>query len=112
MYNIEIYVDKSVVGTNEDRPGTRVVKSMVEQLHDRGHHIYMDNFSNVELPKFLEGRNTYTIGTARVNSKGWPSTLKNIKALTKELEREDHRFSMVLDSVQIQIWKAQTQVFH
>ena len=78
---------KSVVGSNEDGLGTRVVKSMVEPLYDKGHHIYMDNFfSNVELAKFLEGRNTYTIGTARVNSKGWPSTLKNVKALTKELE--------------------------
>jgi hypothetical protein len=66
----------------------------------------MDNFfSNVELAKFLEGRNTYTIGTARVNSKGWPLALKNIKALTKELERGDHRSAMVLDSVQCQIWK-------
>ena len=78
---------KSVVGSNEDGLGTRVVKSMVEPLYDKGHHIYMDNFfSNVELAKSLEGRNTYTIGTARVNSKGWPSTLKNVKALTKELE--------------------------
>ena len=106
MYNIDIYAGKSVVGSNEDGLGTRVVKSMMEPLYDRGHHIYMDNFfSNVELAKFLEGRNTYTIGTARVNSKGWPLALKNVKALTKELERGDHRSAMVLDSVQCQIWK-------
>ena len=37
-----------MVGSNEDWLGTRVVKSMVEPLYDRGHHIYMDNFfSNV-----------------------------------------------------------------
>ena len=110
MYNIDIYTGKVSQSTANDNPedglATRVVKSMVEPLYGKGHHVYMDNFfSSVALADYLKSKDTYTIGTARVSYKGWPLELKDMKALNKSLERGAHRSKILDNDVQCLVWK-------
>ena len=66
---------------------TKIVLGLLEttQLLDKGHHIYMDNYyTSPELFSELYFRETYACGTARLNRKGMPISVKN--AQLKPLE--------------------------
>ena len=66
---------------------TKIVLGLLEttKLLDKGHHIYMDNYyTSPELFSELYFRETYACGTARLNRKGMPMSVKN--AQLKPLE--------------------------
>ena len=68
-------------GRKEDREvglGTHVVKTLTEDLKDKHHHVFFDNFlTSYQLLDDLEKDRIYGCGTARRDRKEFPSALKN-----------------------------------
>lgn len=77
MYNWKLYLGKDG-GRPADVPlGTHVVQTLAEQLFDKGHVIYMDNFfSSPALYKLLADNQTGACGTLRANRIGVPDQIK------------------------------------
>jgi hypothetical protein len=91
-YNIQVYTGASN-GSVEDTLGSRVVKTMMELLRGKGHHVYMDN--SMKLAKYLLLDNTQMIETAQSGRKGWLQEIKDVKALRKSLKRGESRSVLV-----------------
>jgi hypothetical protein len=94
-YDYEVYLG-ATVGSG-DSLGEKVVLRLIEKIKGRSHEIYMDNFfSSPSLSLTLRNCQTYMIGTARVNRKGFPMALRNTKALGKAMKRGEHK-SILID---------------
>jgi hypothetical protein len=105
LYKVIVYTGASS-GSGEGGLGAKVVRSLVEPLNGKGHHIYYDNFfSSVSLAKEQCARGNYAISTTRTNRKGWPESLKDVKSIEKSMARGDTRTEIVDGSVQCVIWK-------
>ena len=73
-----------------------MVQHLVEPLYHANHHIYMDNFfSSIALATKLAKKNTYTMGTVRTNRKHWPVEYKNIKLISKSMQRRESKLKVV-----------------
>ena len=82
--------------SNEDSLSSRVVQHLVEPLYHANHHIYMDNyFSSIALATKLAENNIYTIGTVRSNRKYWPVEYKNIKVISKSMQKGESKSTVV-----------------
>ena len=58
--------------------------------------LYMDNFfTSPALALSLYDKQTYVIGTARVNRKGFPNSLRDLKTISKTFQRGDHRSVLI-----------------
>ena len=56
----------------------------------------MDNvFSSIELPTKLAENNTYTTGTVRTGCKHWLVENKNIKLISKSMERGECKSKVI-----------------
>lgn len=67
-------------GYKEEGLASRIVKTLLEGLENRGHVVYLDNFySSVNLFTDLQGIGFGACGTVRVNRKGLPQDMKVIK---------------------------------
>ena len=68
-------------GRKEDRQvglGAYVVQTLTEDLKDKHHHVYFDNFfTSYQLLEDLEEKGIYGCGTARKDRKEFPAGLKN-----------------------------------
>ena len=68
-------------GRKEDREvglGAHVVKKLTENLKDKYHHVFFDNyFTSFRLLEDLEKDGIYGCGTARKDRKEFPAALKN-----------------------------------
>ena len=84
--------------------GARVVKDVSNNVLDKGYHLYFDNyFSSPSLLSDLLERDTYCIGTVRVNRKHFPQFGKRN---VKNLERGQSLSREVLgDKVHCFVWK-------
>ena len=104
MYNMSLYTGADD-SSNEDSLSSRVVQHLVQPLYNANHHIYMDNyFSSIALATKLAENNTYTIGTVRTNRKHWPVEYKNVKLISKSMQRGESK-SKVVAGVQCIVWK-------
>lgn len=73
-YDYEVYLG-ATVGSG-DSLGENVVLRLIEKIKGRSHKIYMDNFfSSPSVSLTLRNCQTYMIGTARVNRKGFPMAM-------------------------------------
>lgn len=81
LCRFSVYTGKDKqTGQQEKGLASRVVKSLLEGLQNKGHVIYLDNFySSVDLFRDLQGMGFGACGTVRVNRKGLPQDMKNIK---------------------------------
>ena len=76
VHNFDVYTGKGS-NSSEGTLGSRVVLMLSDHLKHKNHHMYCDNFfTSPSLFKELLERGTYACGTARQNSKGFPSDLK------------------------------------
>ena len=99
----QVYTGK-VGDTAEKNVGARVVKDVSNDVLDKGYHLYFDNyFSSPSLLSDLLERDTYCIGTVRVNRKHFPQFGKRN---VKNLERGQSLSREVLgDKVHCFVWK-------
>jgi hypothetical protein len=104
LYNMALYTG-ATGSNNEDSLSSRVVQNLVQPLYGANHHIYMDNyFSSIPLALKLAENSTYTIGTMRTGRKHWPVEFKNIKVLTKNMQRGESVCKLV-QGIQCIVWK-------
>ena len=62
----------------------KVVSTMVDDLHDKHHQVYFDNyFSSIPLMEYLKTKGVDACGTIRSNRKALPVGIKNDKALER-----------------------------
>ena len=75
LSNFDVYTGAS--GTNvRDEGGPSVVKWLIEPIKGKGHFVFYNNFfSSVDLSKDLS-IDTYMCGTARMNRRKFPDSLK------------------------------------
>ena len=82
---IQVYAGKASDGTVEKNLGKRIVEDLTVPLTNKGYFIFFDNFfSSVSLAESLLSKNLFCIGTAKTDRINWPSTLANIKEMTKK----------------------------
>lgn len=106
VYNIDMYTG-AVAGrvAEDDGLGSYVVHKLMEPLFGNNYHVYMDNFfSSVSLADKLREKDTFMIGTIRVNRKQWPTSLRNMKGLSKVLTRGQSKTQDV-DGIECLVWK-------
>ena len=73
LHELGVYCDKSDGMYGEHGLGYGVVMKLTEPYHNRGHHIYYDNFfSSVNLLIGLLEKGTYACATTRSNRRGYP----------------------------------------
>ncbi|KFM77001.1 PiggyBac transposable element-derived protein 4, partial [Stegodyphus mimosarum] len=78
----QIYTGK--VKEVERNLGERVVKTLTEELYQKHHRLYMDNFfTSYDLFRFLDTQNIYCSGTVNLNRKNLPKTLTEDKKLKR-----------------------------
>ena len=107
LYRAIVYTGATEGGNGEDGLGAKVVKQLVQPLNGKGHHVYYDNFfSSVSLARDMLEKGNYTVATTRTTRQDWPASLKDVKALQKQMPRGDCR-SQVVDNGTIQclLWK-------
>ena len=76
--NLSVYTGKTE-GEIESNLGMKVVLELTKDL-PQGHHIYFDNFfSSIPLMESLLDRGQYSCGTFRVNRRGIPEKIKQVK---------------------------------
>lgn len=74
----EVYTGKKE--TREKGLGERVVKTLTEDLKNKNHHVFFDNyFTSPKLLQDLEKDGIYGCGTARTDRVGFPAELKKPK---------------------------------
>ena len=96
-YDFEVYLG-AMGGSPESGLGEKVVQMLCRSIQGRSHHIYMDNFfTSPSLACSLHQKQTYLIGTARVNWRGFPEALRDLKTLGKTLPRGGHKSILVND---------------
>ena len=86
MCEVQVYAGRAA--ETEGGLGMRVVLDLAQHLEGKKYHIYVDNFfTSVTLLQTLLERGLYACGTARQNSRGFPSALKLSGKGKRELER-------------------------
>jgi hypothetical protein len=106
VYNVDMYTG-AVAGrvADEDGLGSYVVQKLMEPLFGKKYHVYMDNFfSSVSLAEKLREKDTYMIGTTRVNRKQWPTSLRDMKGLNEVLERGESK-TQNENGIECVVWK-------
>ena len=97
---LQVYTGK-VGNTSEKNLGARVVTDLSKDVLNKGFHLYFDNFfSSPSLLADLYTKNTYCVGTVRVNRKHFPKFgkraikgLGRVQSLSKEvLQNNVHCF--------------------
>ena len=74
--NLQIYTGKE--DQAEKGLASRVVKDLMTDYQDLGHHLYVDNFyTSLSLLKDLLEAGTLACGIIRSNRKGFPAVLKD-----------------------------------
>ena len=82
VHELDVYCDKSDGMYGEHGLGYGVVMKLTEPYHNRGHHVYYDNFfSSVNLLIGLLEKGTYACATTRSNRRGYP--LKDVGKLRR-----------------------------
>jgi hypothetical protein len=85
-------------GNSETSQGEKVVLRLIDQVINKGYsyQLYMDNFfSSPTLSLALREYQTFVIGTARVNRKGFPESLRDVKTFAKTTSRGEHKSVMI-----------------
>ena len=81
FHNLQVYTGKEE--SAEKGLGARVVKDLTRPIKKKHHNVFFDNFfTSVKLLEDLEKDGIYACGTARIDRKGFPPSLKKMK-LTK-----------------------------
>ena len=81
FHNLQVYTGKEE--SAEKGLGARVVKDLTRPIKKKHHNVFFDNFfTSVKLLEDLEKDGVYACGTARIDRKGFPPSLKKMK-LTK-----------------------------
>ena len=94
-YEIEVYLGATEEGSDGSL-GERVVLRLVDKMKGESHHIYMDNFfTSPSLSLALRDCQTFLIGTAQVNRKGFPESLRDTKTFSKTARRGDHKSVLI-----------------
>ena len=92
----QVYVGKE--GEAEDGLGARVIKDLTQNIKNKYHHVYCDNFfTSLFLLEDLMKDGIYGCGTIRTNRKGFPDELKAIiaaKCLKQKGERRNENSAM------------------
>lgn len=79
-------------GTDGFGLGEKVVSTLVNDLHDKHHQVYFDNyFSSIPLMEYLKSKGVHACGTIRSNRRALPVGIKPDKSL--ERGEFDHRVS-------------------
>ena len=78
FHRFQVYTGKE--GSGEKQLGQRVVKDLTQELKDKHHHVYFDNFfTSEQLLRDLADDNIHACGTARKDRRGFPPSLKKAK---------------------------------
>ena len=94
-YDEEVYLG-AAGSSGEGSLGKRVVMHVIQKV--TGHEVYMDNFfSSRALSLALRECQTFMIGPAQVNRKGFPESLRDTKAFAKTVARGEHRSVLTHD---------------
>ena len=105
-YDIEVYLGATGSGT-EGSLGEKVVMRLIEKVTGQGYEVYMDNFfTSPALSLALREHQIFVIGTARVNRKGFPQSLRDTKAFAKTATRGEHRSVLIHEGkTECLVWK-------
>ena len=86
--------------------GHRVVTDLSSPYFDKNYHLYFDNFfTSLPLAEELLQHQTYSCGTLRLNRRGLPNSVKNVK-----LRRQGDTKKRQKGNMLITIWKDKRQV--
>lgn len=96
LMKFRVYVGKEGEQGNPKGLAFKVVDELLEDLKNKGHILYVDNFySGVPLFDHLRENKTGACGTVRINRKGLPPSMKSTKLIRGSLpiiwEREDKK---------------------
>lgn len=85
----KVYLGKAQDPDGEDEPRSTIGKAgavvarLTNDFHHKWHNLFTDNwYTSPALCLFLQSRGINTCGTVRVNRKGFPQDLKQLKAST------------------------------
>lgn len=103
-YKVSVYAGKNdILNTTP----TNVVLSLCEDLLNRGHTLFTDNwYTSLPLARQLLGKETHLVGTVRKNRRGLPLEITKAK-----LKRGDYRAAESIDGITILRWKDKRDVF-
>ena len=99
----QVYVGRQG-GTAEQGLGSKVVKTLCEDLYGTNRHVYFDNyFSSVDLLLDLLRNGLYGCGTLRSIRKGFPSQLK--EPLKKGLKERGESKTCQMKILTVSVWQ-------
>ena len=99
----QVYVGRQG-GTAEQGLGSKVVKTLCQDLYRTNGHVYFDNyFSSVDLLVHLLQNGLYGCGTLRSNRKGFPPQLK--EPLKKGLKERGESKTCQFKNLTVSVWR-------
>ena len=103
VYHFQVYKGKEN-GQAEKHLAPRIVRDLVVDFNNTGHHVYMDNnYSDPHLFRELFQRGIYACGTIRSNRVGFPKSLVVITREESTLDRGHYRW-LAFDQLLATLW--------